>query len=112
MEDTGEIYFMRADRDFERYRILASACIESGWQTPTEVPFAAGPGINDADPFLASDGRQFFFISTRHRYAEVGNDDFDIYVMRRNPDGAWGEPERLPEPVNSPGSELLPRIDR
>ena len=32
---------------------------------------------------------------------------YDTYV--RGGDGRWGEPSRLPEPVHSPASELLPR---
>lgn len=29
--------------------------------------------------------------------------------MKRNSAGKWGAPERLPEPVNSPGAEWFPR---
>jgi Tol biopolymer transport system component len=35
--------------------------------------------------------------------------DLDIWIVDRDARGKWGEPGRMPEPVNSPGSELLPR---
>lgn len=103
--------FMRADRGFGRYRILQSTCTGGRWSVPVEPGFSAAPGIDDADPFLSRDGSKVFFVSTRHRFAEVGNEDFDIFVAERQPDGAWGPATRLPEPVNSAASELLPRLD-
>jgi Tol biopolymer transport system component len=39
------------------------------------------------------------------------SDDLDIWYVERKADGAWGPAQRLPEPVNSPASELLPRVD-
>ena len=103
--------FMRADRGFDNYRILQSICTDGRWSTPVEPSFSAAPGIYDADPVLSPDGSKVFFVSTRHRFAEVGNDDFDIFFSEQQPDGAWGPATRLPEPVNSGASELLPRLD-
>ena len=105
------MYFMRADRKFAGYRLFQSRCLDGQWSEPAEVPFAAVAGAEDADPFVTRDGSRLYFISTRHRYPEVGNDDFDIFFVERAPDGQWGRPVRLPEPVNSEGSELLPRLD-
>lgn len=39
----------------------------------------------------------------------MGN-DLDIWVVERNDRGDWGVPARLPEPVNSPHAELMPRV--
>lgn len=102
---------MRADRKFDSYRLFQSRCVEGGWSAPAEVPFAARPGAHDADPFVTGDGAKLYFVSTRHRFSEVGNDDFDIFVVERASGGDWGQPMRLPEPVNSKGSELYPRVD-
>lgn len=106
-----EMYFMRADRNFENYRIFQSRCVQGEWSAPTRVSFSSTGGANDADPFVTRDGSKLYFISTRHRYAQVENDDFDIFVSERTSHGGWGEPVRLPEPVNSTASELLPRMD-
>jgi Tol biopolymer transport system component len=108
--DGREIYFMRADKTFQNYRILWSRCdSESGaWTTPVAPSFAAAAPVLEADPFIAADGKRLYYVSSRQ--AKVA-DDLDIWYVDRKPDGAWGQPQRLPEPVNSPGSELLPRVD-
>lgn len=105
--DGREVYFMRANPRFEDYRLYWSQCGAGGWRVPTEVPFAAAPGVADADPFVTSDGRQLYFISARDNGTR---DDFDIWTVRRGDDGQWGTPQRLPAPVNSEQSELLPRL--
>lgn len=109
--DGRRAVFMRADPGFGRYRLLESECIAGRWTPPRELPIASSAAMHDADPFVTPDGRELWFVSTRHRYDEVGNDDFDIFVSTRGADGHWEEPQRLPEPVNSPASELLPSLD-
>ena len=106
--DGRELYFMRADPAFRRYSLLVSRCGAAGWSAPEAPPFARPLPVFDGDPHLSADGRRLWFISTRQNTA-AGDEDFDIWMVDRDADGAWGEPERLPEPVNSPGSELLPR---
>lgn len=107
-----DMYFMRADQGFDHYRILHSRCGPNGWSEPVEPSFSSAAGIDDADPFVTDDGSRLLFVSTRHRHGEIGNEDFDIFVVDRDTDGDWGEARRLPEPVNSRHSELLPRMDR
>ena len=110
--DGRHLFFMQADRDFDRYRLRETRCVDGHWTEPREPTFAAPAAMHDADPFITPDGTRLYFVSTRHRFHEVGNDDFDIFEVVRRPDGTWGAPRRLPEPVNSPESELLPRMDR
>lgn len=104
--DGREIYFMRSDRQFANWRLLHSRCQAGGWSTPNAPAFAAPkPGL-DADPFVTADGRRLYFVSARH---DPKGEDLDIYVVQRTGDGEWSQPQRLPEPVNSTASELLPR---
>lgn len=105
--DGQEMYFFRGDPTFSTYRLFQSRCVDGAWAPPTPVPFAAPPPAIESDPGLTPDGRRLYFISTRHA---PGGEDFDIYYVDRIGDG-WGEPRRLPAPVNSPASELLPRSD-
>ncbi|QWP74681.1 PD40 domain-containing protein [Lysobacter sp. K5869] len=104
--DGRELYFMRSDRNFAQWRILRSRCTDAGWSPPESPSFAAGRAGLDADPFLADDGRRLYFVSARH---DPNGEDLDIYYVQREPGGDWGAPVRLPAPVNSPASELLPR---
>ena len=106
--DGREMIYLSADRGFEAWRLLRSTCVDGAWSAPAPPPFAAPPGVIEADPGFTPDGRGLYFISARH---DPANADFDIYHVARGPDGAWGQPERLPEPVNSADTELLPRAD-
>lgn len=110
--DGRTLVFMRADRSFAQYRLLWSHCVGGRWTTPQPPPFAAAPPVQEADPAFSADGRRLYFVSSRHRpSAPPAEADLDIFVVERDRAGRWGEPRRLPEPVNSPAAELLPRED-
>lgn len=100
--------FMSADADFTQYRLMSTRCEGGAWSKPAPLSFASALPVLEADPFLTRDGKQLYYISTRH---DPKHEDFDIYVVDRLPNGAWSKPSRLPAPVNSPASELLPRQD-
>ena len=104
-QDGTEVYFFRADSGFGHYRLLASRCVDGRWTEPAPPSFAK-PGVSEADPSLSADGRWLYYVSAR---ADPAGERLDIWRVRRNAEGAWGEPERLPEPVNSTKSQLLPR---
>lgn len=106
--DGREMIYLSADSDFRRWRLLRSTCVDGTWTTPAPPPFAAPGEVVEADPGFTPDGRGLFFVSARQDHA---NEDFDIYHVARAPNGTWGKAVRLPEPVNSAQSELLPRID-
>lgn len=105
--DGRELYFMRSTPQFSQWRILHSRCGPQGWSTPQPVTFAATAPALDADPFVSFDGKRLYFVSTRQN--RDGGDQLDIWQTQRRSDGRWGEPQRLPEPVNSSASELMPR---
>lgn len=107
--DGGEMYFMRANRAFTEYSIMLSRCSATGWTRPEPAPFAKSLPVSDADPFVTRDGKRLYFVSSRQAPGKSG-DDLDIWYVERTAGGAWGEPVRLPAPVNSPHSEILPRL--
>lgn len=102
--DGRALFFFRADRQFDNYRLLQSQCEAGRWSAPREPAFAAVAGVREADPAYSPDGKWLYFVSERFH-----KDDLDIWRVERQSDGTWGEPQRLPEPVNSPHAELLPR---
>ena len=106
--DGREMYFMQSDPRFERYRLFRSRCEDGMWSKATPAPFAA-PDVQEGDPGVTPDGKRLYFISMRH---DPRGEDFDIWYVERAGVDTWGEPQRLPEPVNSKSSELLPRADR
>jgi len=106
--DGREMYFMRADAAFGKYRLMSSRCEAGAWTIPAPASFSAPSPALEADPFVTADGKRLYYVSSRH---DASHEDLDIWFVERRPDGAWGDPQRLPEPVNSKGAELLPRVD-
>ncbi len=102
------MYFLSADASFSNYRVMVSRCERGAWSKPEVPSFAQALPVVEADPFVSYDGRRLYYISTRQ---DPKHEDFDIWMVERSTNGGWGEPKRLPEPVNSPTSELLPRED-
>jgi outer membrane protein OmpA-like peptidoglycan-associated protein/tetratricopeptide (TPR) repeat protein len=60
----------------------------------------------ESQPSLSSDGKTLYFCSDR----KGGKGGKDIWVSQRLPDGKWGSPESLGDPVNTPGDEQAPFI--
>lgn len=106
--DGRELYFMRSDRSFGRYRLLMSRCENGAWSAPVPSPFAGPAAAQEADPYVSADGRRLYYVSSR---GSTDPDDLDIWRVERSADGLWSEPQRLPAPINSTASELLPRED-
>lgn len=107
--DGQEMYFFRGDAGFRRYSLRWALCTTSGWEEQGSLPFAAEQPVSDSDPFVTPDGKRLYFISTRTDRVGIPKEDFDIWYVDRST-GTWGTPVRMPEPVNSSGSELLPRL--
>lgn len=102
------MYFLSADAGFNTYRVMLSRCVAGGWGRPEVPSFARSLPISEADPFVTFDGKRLYYISTRQ---DPKHENFDIWFVDRTAGGGWSEPVRLPEPVNSSASELLPRQD-
>jgi Tol biopolymer transport system component len=106
--DGRVMIYLAADQDFATYRLMQSTCEKGAWGAPVPPSFARPLPVIEADPFVTPDGKRLYYISSRHA---PEREDFDIWYVERTADGGWGEPQRLPEPVNSPAAELLPRVD-
>ncbi|GAO77164.1 MULTISPECIES: TolB family protein [unclassified Sphingopyxis] len=106
--DGRTMLYLAADKDFRNYRLMQSRCENGAWGKPAPPTFAMPSPVIEADPFVTPDGKRLYYISSRHAPAK---EDFDIWYVEHTTEGGWGEPQRLPEPVNSPEAELLPRAD-
>jgi Tol biopolymer transport system component len=102
------LLFVRSDANFFKWSIWQSRRGKSGWSPPGPASFAQGDVA--ADPYFAPDGRHVYFISARLAPGKTTH-DLDIWMVELV-GSDWGTPERLPPPVNSPGSEWFPRIQR
>lgn len=68
------------------------------WGTAVKVDAVSEPNVPDGCPIESADGRSLFIASGR------GGEPNDIWVSdRASIDAPWGEPVRLPEPINKAG---------
>jgi Tol biopolymer transport system component len=104
----GELLFVRSDSNFSKWSIWESRRTRAGWSRPVPAPFAEGDIA--ADPYFAPDGRHVYFISARTGPGKTQH-DLNIWMVERRASG-WGAPERLPAPVNSPGAQWFPRVQK
>ena len=98
------LYFLKNTPTFNHWTIVTSHSTAGKWSTPEVAAFSGQ--YSDADPFITSDGRRFFFISTRPVNGKP-KQDTDIWVMERTASG-WSEPKHLDPPVNSDANEWFP----
>ena len=99
------LYFVKLTPDFAHWTIVVSERARDGWGEPRVAPFSGR--WDDADVSFSPDGNTLWFISNRpDGDAGERRADFDIFRMRRTPDG-WGAPERLAE-LSSPVNEWYP----
>lgn len=106
--DGATLYFLKSTPDFGFWTIVVSTLRNGQWTRPEVAPFSGR--YSDADPFLSPDGRLLLFISAR---PHAGNADgnLDLWAVDRTDQG-WGEPRPLDPPLNSPGNEWHPSLDR
>ena len=111
--DGRTLYFTRIQPNWPAgpdYWVIAVAHLAGGrWSEPEVAPFSGR--YNDADPVVSPDGRRLFFVSNRPLTAGAPpKRDYDIWMMGRQADGAWGEPVNLGPNVNSDRNEYYPSV--
>ena len=105
--DGRTLYFVKSTPHFTDWKIYVTQWADGRWSEPKMAPFSGK--YRDADPYITPDGKSLYFISDRP-IDEKPKRDMDIWVMQRTQAGGWSEPRNLGAPVNSAGSEWLPRL--
>lgn len=76
------------------------------WMDPINLPGAVNSKNWETQPSLSSDGRTLYFIRGNVRSSGGRNQrNGDIYVSKKQKDGSWGTPEKLPGNINTSASE-------
>lgn len=69
------------------------------------------PGYDDDDPSLRFDRLEIYFASNRPINAMDASSDEDVYVSTRtSAEDPWGEPVRLPSPINGSADDTSPEL--
>lgn len=108
--DGKTLYFLRSSPTFNFWTIVVTRFKNNTWTAP-EVLSVSGQ-YRDADPFITSDGKRFYFISDRPRVVPQAKEEersLDIWFMEKA-GNAWGKPQNMGAPVNSTGNEWYPTI--
>lgn len=96
----GELYFT-SSRD-GALRVYRATTRDGGWSRPEPVP--SDPLESAGNPLVGPEGA-FLVV------AAAGPDGSTDLFLRCREGAAWGEPFRLPAPVNSPYTDFAPGLD-
>jgi hypothetical protein len=100
--DGLELYFCRGDWGQGDIYVAIRHSPQEHWRTAVRLSDAINVTADDYAPLISCDGLSLYFISKR----PGGPGDIDMWVtMRPTLDAAWGCPEPLPPPINSPHKE-------
>ena len=103
------IFFSKSAPHSYRYVMVQSFLRNGAWTRPTVLPFSGR--YSDSDPTLSPDGTKMFWSSDRPVNGNAKH-DYDLWMVERTSSGAWGKPQRLPEPINSDASEFAASMTR
>jgi len=89
------------------FKIYVTEFIESASGRIEELPFNKST-FNCIHPSISDDGEVLYFASDM----PGGQGGLDLYLVRRNSTGGWGEPINLGTSVNTPANEMFPFISK
>jgi len=101
--DLRECYLTETDATFSRPKLLMARREKNGWTSFAPAAFAAKFKTSQ-EPFISSDNQSLYF--TADGDDSVPGNTRDLWVVKRAGSG-WGEPSRLPAPINSPSTEFF-----
>lgn len=88
--DGRTLYFVKSTPAFTDWTIYVTHYTDGHWSPPKVASFSGK--FRDADPFVAADGKQLYFISDRPVDGKP-KEDMDIWVMDRTKSGDWASRE-------------------
>jgi Tol biopolymer transport system component len=103
------LYFNRTSVDRSRITMMESRLVDGRWTAPSPVGFS-GPS-RDLDPFVSPDGTHLYFSSDRPTSATDSIHDFNTWFVELSA-GGHGEPQLLPEPLNTQATEVFASVTR
>ena len=103
--DGNEIYFSASNWSIGKGScdIYCVKFVDGKWTEPMNVT-SINSSEWESQPCLTADGMQLYFVRSNRKKTS------DIYVVYRQDDGSWGEPERLNSNINTDGNEMAPFV--
>ncbi|MBX2841212.1 MAG: OmpA family protein [Flammeovirgaceae bacterium] len=109
--DNGKtIIFARGNSGYKKDKLkevslFISEKKDTTWSTPEALPFSTLE-YWDAAPTFSADGKTLYFASNR----PGGKGGLDLYRVKRNKSGTWGQPQNLGDKINTLGNESFPWV--
>ena len=107
--DGTQLFFSTHNSEWSFHTLYVTSRESDSWTEAELLPFSGK--YSDRAPRLSPDGRSLYFSSNRFLKGHPQG-DYNIWVVRRATHGSWGEPEALPETVNTPAHEYHAVITR
>ena len=92
--DKQTLYYSKLIEGQETDTYLARKNPDGSWGEPVSISPVINSSKKDINPHISFDEKTIYFSSDR-----AGNMDF--YFSKLNPDGSWGEPVNMGEPINT-----------
>jgi len=105
-----EIFYTLQQPRFVTSTILHLIKKNGKWGKPQVAPFSGR--YKDLEAAFSPDGQTVYFSSDRPTASNPMKKDFDIWRVKRKPNGTWTAPENLGPIVNSDKSEFYPSPTR
>lgn len=105
-----EIFYTLQQPRFVSSTILYLTKKNGKWSKPRVAPFSGR--FRDLEAAFSPDRMYIYFSSDRPLKDGVAKKDFDIWRVKRNPNGTWAAPENLGPNVNTDKNEFYPSITR
>jgi len=102
-QDLQECYLTETDATFSQPKLLAAYRKKGAWTAFAPASFSAKFKVCH-EPFISRDNQKLYF--TADGDSAVPGNERDFWVVERTQSG-WGEPTRLPTPINSPSVEFF-----
>ncbi|MDB5151096.1 MAG: hypothetical protein JWQ57_5116 [Mucilaginibacter sp.] len=103
-----EIFFTLQQPRFITSTILHIQKKNGRWGKPEVAPFSGR--YRDLEASFSPDGKTIYFSSDRPLNDTIAKNNFDIWRVKHDKSGNWGQPENLGTEVNSAKSEYYPSV--
>lgn len=105
ISENGEYILYQVDSDDNYSDLFISEMGRRSYMPPKELNSeSVNQKTKEPGGSLSNDGNVLYFSSDR----PGGLGGFDLYMVKRLPNGIWAEPVNLGEPINTPGDENYP----
>jgi hypothetical protein len=107
-DNDTKMLLYRSDKNNNSDIMVSELQVDGTWGTPKSISDKVNTRDFESDAFITPDGNTLFY-STNH-YSRNG--DLDIYMVKKNKNGNWGNPESLGNVINTPYDDDSPFLSK